>query len=142
MRYTTIEQSKELVKLGLDPETADMIYFYFKGRESEGVENIPTVRENLPLEDCDVPCWSTDALFSVLPVLENDEKFYPFLGKHGEGGYICKYACNEYNGTLHWFINDTQLEACYEMLKWLIKNKYIVTKQEDNNTENKVLHNG
>lgn len=121
MNYTSIEQSKKLLNLGLEAESADMSWM--NGKYPVCVPYDATLEHANTKEFVYLPCWSTAALFNVLPVLEKDEKFYPFLGKHEEGGYICKYACSEYNGTLHWFINDTQLEACYEMVEYILKNE-------------------
>lgn len=58
---TTIEQSQELIKLGIDINTADMVYV--------GCEYL-TIRDGV-LEEDDMPAWSLGALLELLP---KDEK--------------------------------------------------------------------
>lgn len=58
MVATTIEQSKHLLELGLDPATADM--YYNNGREDE----LYVLRYNL--DERDIHAWSLDALLDAL----------------------------------------------------------------------------
>ena len=61
--YTTIEQSKKLVELGLNPDTADM--HYSKIIKDTNVTYIPELL--LDDNDCDIPCWSLGALINIMP---------------------------------------------------------------------------
>lgn len=62
--YTTIEQSRKLIELGIDVNTADMFY------DNPDLLNNPPeiiVNHNYPFNDSDIPCWSTEALMKLLP---------------------------------------------------------------------------
>lgn len=67
--YTTIEQSKELLKLGLPSETADLLY-PFNPHNDLGVFGIPSVKDDCIKSDIEdeqsIPCWTLDALLMVL----------------------------------------------------------------------------
>lgn len=67
--YTTIEQSKELLKLGLPSETADLLYL-FNPHNDFGVFGIPSVKDGCIKSDIEdeqsIPCWTLDALLMVL----------------------------------------------------------------------------
>ena len=72
MNYTSIEQSKHLLELGLDPGSADMHYNFYRDEwdkvKSNG--NIPSLMMN-SLDD--IPCWSVGALLDVMPKLSKVE---------------------------------------------------------------------
>ena len=61
--YTTLEQSKKLVKLGLDPKTADMNWSIVDCETFICFENHSNYET--------VPCWSVGALIANLPVIRN-----------------------------------------------------------------------
>lgn len=72
---TTIEQSKQLSKYGLKPETADMCYYRPYPNDIYKL----TVRE--PYYGDDIPAWSLDRLVKLLNVgmkehNGNDSRFY------------------------------------------------------------------
>ena len=70
--FTSLEQSKKLAEI-LPVESADMIYLYWINRTRQnGIDTIPTLRESLPIENCDIPCWSLAALLDVLPNYETN----------------------------------------------------------------------
>ena len=62
--YTTPEESRELLKLGLDPKTADMRY------ESSTASEEP----KYPYIDGYLPCWSTNSLLKQIPSEFNIKK--------------------------------------------------------------------
>jgi len=68
---TSIEQSKKLLSLGLDPCTADMWYSYYGNSKYnptiayEGQQWFLCQIRN-SLHD-DIPCWSLTALFELMP---------------------------------------------------------------------------
>lgn len=67
--YTTIEQSKELLKLGLPSETSDLFY-PFNPYNELGVFDIPIVKNGCPKDvvedEQSIPCWTLNALLMVL----------------------------------------------------------------------------
>lgn len=63
--YTSIEQVRNLVKLGLDPNTADMRYVY--DSSIVDYDPIPRVGERQPEEPLTIPCWSLGRLLEIMP---------------------------------------------------------------------------
>lgn len=109
--YTTIKQSKRLLSLGLDQGTADMHYedctetFKLHASPSEyGYEyNIPT--------------WSLTALLELMPDVHL--KKYNYDGNTNY--YITKVGIDTYT-TDHY---DFPIDAAFEMICWLIEQRYI-----------------
>lgn len=134
MNYTTIEQSIHLEKLGLDIMTADMFY------NEEPDESYPkdivdteypmVIREGQKhhLLEYGVPCWSLTALLELMPTIKKDfDTYIPYISKGSI--YYCSYAF-ESDGLveLKSFCGQSILDACYNMVVWLIENGHIKTK--------------
>ena len=63
---TTIEQSKQLIELGLNPDTADM--GWFKAYSLKGEIYKPFIKEyKLENYKTDIPAWSLHRLLKMLP---------------------------------------------------------------------------
>ena len=116
--YTTIEQSKKLVELGLDPSTADMYYFldptpagniYHLAvqRVDVGIKNLPQYNEG------DIPCWSLSALLELMPYYEI-AKDTDYIVIDSIGDYALKTEGDE-----------TLLDVVVNMLCELIEQKHI-----------------
>lgn len=119
---TTIEQAKELVRLGLDPKTADMYYPYF-GAGQYGDKP----RVGFPIEyysgGRDIPAWSLSALLEVMP---NNDYWDIYLCQAQDSKWQCVFHdCEFSNGEYKDFIADTPLNAAYEMVCWLLTNNLI-----------------
>ena len=121
MNYTTQEQSKKLLELGLDPSTADMYY--------DKQTNIVYIALTKGFKtDWCFPCWSTDRLLDLMPKpLEYQGSFcYPELDLFthrisytvGAADYI------EFDGV-------DNLDSSYKMMIWLLKNNYIKQNKHD-----------
>lgn len=86
--YTTIEQSRKLIELGIDVNTADMFY------DNPDLLNNPPeiiVNHNYPFNDSDIPCWTTEALLDILDetIVTNEEDEYTLhFGKDGTSYYM------------------------------------------------------
>ena len=123
MVYTTLEQSKQLYELGLDPCTADMCW----GIDADTMHynNNPY---NLPWKDYTakeyyVPCWSMEALINLLPnsvkikgidyLRFSDFDHITYLGGYWSGGYHYK-AFEEYT------TNQTLMDVLYKCIVWLL----------------------
>ena len=142
---TTIDQSKKLLELGIDVNTADMWYQHIGYSITDGKEK-PTyfpmvIRDNI--SDDDIPAWSLNALMNLLP-----SKFTE-VGKYSTTIYeikIRKYkliedvnlhqiAYGNYkfyeDGSSSWkdMINTGEkedlLDAAFEMVVWLKENEKI-----------------
>ena len=117
--YTTIEQSKKLLELGLNPKSADM-YYLSQGMDDSGKKYYSLdVDEgyNDDISERDIPCWSLAALLQVMPIV--DEHTYHICGTLN-GGALCEHGC-----TSVMFQEDTIIDACFEMVCWLLENGYI-----------------
>lgn len=124
MNYTTIEQSKRLLELGLNPDTADMLWeqhIY----ESPYVTVKPYTTKGKSISAHILPCWSLGALLELMPKIkedENDGGCYPTLCK---GYNTDKWHC-VYRSSIHitdWC--DTSINAAFDMMVWLLENGYI-----------------
>lgn len=94
--YTSIEQSKQLLALGLDRSTADCIYTKYKDRPANGDERLNSVcqdeegnwwsldfydqyfDEDEDFSDA-IPCWSIGALLRLTPPIDNEWDFIKIL---------------------------------------------------------------
>ena len=103
---TSIEQSKQLIKLGIDISTADMFWHRTLG-------GIYTLRVNDIMTKLDIPAWSLSALLNVLP--------YPSLHSTFMG-----WRCDSYNkeGTTCSFgeCTDNPIDTVFEMVVRLKEN--------------------
>ena len=97
MQYTSIKQSKRLVELGLDPSTSDMWY-----SEKYGIQ--------MGYAGKRTPAWSLDALLKVIPC--------PYQMSRGHDNKVQFILLT----VLHNDTFDTELEAVYTMVVWLLEN--------------------
>lgn len=128
---TSIEQSKKLMELGIDINTADM---YWKN----GVLSDKYIQCFTPFVcgdyqdgldfDYDIPAWSLSALLGLTP------RLYEFENDQDDGGCqpnLCKGWDNNswhivYRSTIYiteWY--DEPIDAAFEMICWLLENKKI-----------------
>lgn len=119
MNYTTIEQSKKILELGLSRDTADMVYKYNFLLESN--DTTPKV-VNGNLHDTtlkNIPCWSLGALLDVMP------RYIQINSKHIGLTIDITFVHNGIVTDSHHIKNNTFLEAAFNMVVWLLKNNYI-----------------
>lgn len=123
MNYTSIEQSKKLLSLGLKPESADMHWLNLPSVGDIAVNN-PYVKNSGATEGL-LPCWSVGALLEVMPK-EKEVPFSnsnPFVG-FGDNTYRCVYLNGDWESS-HQETGTTLIEASYNMVVWLLENNYI-----------------
>ena len=137
--YTTIEQSKKLVELGLNPETADMFYSYgmnIKTKEWSYDAELMVIDEADKL--CDIPCWSLGALMDLLPPSiqtgEGMQNQYEIDIRKYWGGeenlYQLAYGNNrgiseEWHDMINTGEKESIIDAVFSMVCWLLENNYI-----------------
>lgn len=68
--FTTIEQSKKLLELGLPADSADCYYLYGYGEEGYSYSEEPYV--GFPDTKDDIPCWSVGRLQRIYQTCTND----------------------------------------------------------------------
>lgn len=140
--YTTIEQSKKLLELGLNPESADMYYPYVLPH-SNNLHHVPILGEPveslswynigytlggkykpITLEKFCIPCWSLGALLDILKT----RKDCNFITIHS--GYSLKWNLNTtYYELANWkekeIFGETLIDTVYNMIIWLLENEHI-----------------
>lgn len=105
---TSIDQSKKLIELGIDVNTADMRY-------SPLNMDIPWVWVGKPLIEKDaIPAWSLSALMELM----NRNCYNVSLNCHGAEWNIKFDDSEKYKD----FTKDYPLDAAFEMVCWLLEN--------------------
>lgn len=112
--YTDIEQSKKLVELGIDVNTADMYWDDWKRMTK--LISFPKVAGVIRIKD--LHCWSLAALFDLLPTIKN---YIPTLRRLSDGGYSCVYRHKTDNSDWIWYNADNPVDACVDMILKLNK---------------------
>lgn len=120
---TTIEQSKRLLRLGINPNTADCTYW--KPNEFEDYMLFPNGLENK--EEDEVSAWSLHRLIAMLPdeiewlsvMLSRTCYFHPVF-------YKDKIAYTDMEGWRHIFNDQGNIyDNIIDCIEWLIKeNKF------------------
>lgn len=125
--YTTIEQSKKLVELGINFDTADMSYILTTNKYDEHIWqpmlDQPSIRFG------EIPCWSTEALLDILDetiITNENEEYYLAFGKDGTSYYMYCYRLKK-NGRINEldFSCSTLLNCAFEMIVKLKELKLI-----------------
>ena len=125
---TSIEQSKKLLELGLNADTADMGYNGVENRDTGRIwyDKYPTTMPNVD----SIPAWSLSALLELMPkhIFSEDRiKNYTPVLHIGEKNVVWYQHMNEF---LHIEHADTPIEAAYFMVIWLLENNYIKTEKK------------
>ena len=117
---TTIQQSKHLLELGLDPKTADMFWAHFNG---EGRLYVRDMKYQLVHKYQVCVAWSLTALLKVMPsfIDYKGQKLRLTIEKAGAWNVF-------YIGTKHrlneiWFNGEygDPVEPAYKMVCWLLE---------------------
>lgn len=123
MNYTTVEQSKKLLELGLNPETADMWWTPLNWQLTEYYVEVK--QDGIGTPKNPIPCWSLGALMELMPKIKEDEDdggCYPTLCKgYNTNKWHCVYRSSIY--ITDWC--DTSINAAFDMVVWLLENGYI-----------------
>lgn len=122
MSATTVEQSKRLIELGINPDTADMIHPCLIARGEEVMYDAPvpknsvlySMHTSLEEKQKSIPAWSSDRLLELMPA-------YCGIDKE-KTEYLASYVCS--HEVLKWSANNP-LEAIYNMTVWLLEHNYI-----------------
>ena len=133
MNCTSIEQSKRLVDLGLDPNTADMFHLRIVGETYDKYGELIPLEDNLckvevdspnrlnyPKDDM-LPCWSVSALMDLLPEIRINYHLYKWRYSLESLDYIGVSS----GKILHSITSNGVLNKFYDMIVWLLENKYI-----------------
>jgi hypothetical protein len=114
---TSIEQSKKLIELGIDVNTADMYYYdknIFSGAMS-AFNGVLLIRGD-KFPDNTTPAWSLSALLKILPL--------PTLEETPITTTETKWKCTIYCDAKYWSeLHNNPIDAAFEMVCWLLENK-------------------
>lgn len=112
--WTTYREAKELVKLGLDPRTADMCYMDVDEANTSQIEPIPICSNR---NKNSVPCWSLGKLLNLLPDCTNDG-YYLEIDR-----YMVKYVKRQFgfDAKVACFNKENFIESVIEALKHFCK---------------------
>lgn len=127
MNYTSIKQSKYLLKLGLKPDTADMWYSL---DEDDLGYSIVYVGNEFDWDQIDfnraLPCWSVGSLIDLLPetipyVVDNQTTALVNLQKDRVA-----YVCYGWDNIIVFETGRGELIDCLvDTVEWLLQNKHI-----------------
>ena len=112
---TSIEQSKKLLSLGLDPSTADMCWT--KYIDNGDITSLH-VTVNYGIVPIDYPCWSLTALLELMPRIIPNEGILCITPSHKDSGWVVGY--DEKNASF-----PTLIDAAFEMVCHLIEQGHI-----------------
>ncbi len=125
---TSLDQSQKLIELGIDVNTADMIYTTFYGKVSKSLPMPKEVYDILkyPIDgDKCILAWSLSALLELIP---------PYLGEFNDGidfgfgkamngkWYSAHYIQLDNSGTATFsktVTGETSIDAAFELVCWL-----------------------
>ena len=120
--YTSIDQSENLLELGVSPETADFVYYKYNIAKSYHLGLMQPAMYQHGLMEGHIPCWSVGALIDIMPQTIEDKNGVGF-GLNVSHGYVEYY--NPSMGALyskhHSTSSETTLDACFEMVCYLIE---------------------
>lgn len=140
---TTLEQSKRLLECGLDPNTANLVYFIHHNNEYDPDNGFNTIERDFrdnwdPIwdtwDDDNIPCWSMNALMDMLP-------------QHVQNKYNIKFVHNVYftifndDGTvifgdnIHTESGETTMDAVVKFFCWLLDNGHLTQYKVKNEKE-------
>lgn len=121
--YTTIEQSKKLLELGLQPDTADMIYKFYHSCGNDAYPSIIEAGTYVKKED--VPCWTAEALMKAMPAVVNEGKYECFIKScRTKQGFILE--CSNNNGYIAFGVHsESMTNGLVTMMTWLLENKHM-----------------
>ena len=131
--YTSIEQSKKALELGLSPESADMMHIathpFIKEFDKDRIEWVSVGKEK-KRGHWNVPCWSLAALLELIPLtIEEEENKRYHLEIRGldynEGYSICHTDPHGFLTIGCQCLGESLIDATYNYICWLLENKYI-----------------
>lgn len=125
MIATTIEQSKHLLELGLDPKTADMFWKYSASLGNTDINGRIAVsyHDNLFVGKYDgaIPAWSLSALLEVMP---KGTELMKMQNNANELYYEIDYMYTGYE-------DSDPITAAYEMVCWMLEQGLIKKGEQD-----------
>lgn len=128
---TSIEQSQRLIKLGIDVNTADMMWDDWSLIDEGWKLNVgyyPEIEKDYGRK-C-YPAWSLAALFELMPfqIIEDNKRygFKQYKGYNSQGEtYRFEYVSNIGTTLYETYHLNNLIDAAFDMVCWLLENKKI-----------------
>lgn len=111
---TNIEQSKRLIELGIDRNTADMYWDY----DIQKHEDYPMVMDE-QFDDTCIPAWSLSVLLTLIP-----KEQHPELVLNAHYKWICDIS-KPFSFAYKPTAGDNPFDVVFEMIVWLKENNRI-----------------
>ena len=118
---TSIEQSKKLIELGLDTNTADFKHVFCGTLHGEDIYQLELGEPNVD-EEC-IVAWSLSALLGLMPkhIYQNDQVYFLYYDAY-KGSFV--YACEHTDyPPIEEKVSENPLDAAFEMEVYLLNNK-------------------
>ena len=120
---TDISQSKKLIELGIDVNTADMFWTYdFTVNDINGIN---VISNNFKPEKDDIHAWSLSALLGLMPfhIIENDVRYgFQMVKGLNKEGETYKIRYEGYISLVETLIYNNPIDAAFETVCWLKEN--------------------
>lgn len=117
---TDISQSEKLIELGLDINTSDMVCL-LDVTMGNGKHRILPKDDFAATDGINMPSWSLTALLELMPEYYDG---YSLEMRKIDSRYCCVYS-DFHGGDYHWYYADSPLDAAFEMVSYLLKEKVI-----------------
>ena len=118
---TSIEQSKKLLEIGIDVNTADMYWWY----NTEEKRYEASLIDYAFISDMDIPAWSLSALLSIIPKHIGDSVFRMDMGETDINLWFDDLSSRTVDEILPDITKENFVDAAFEMICWLLENGYI-----------------
>lgn len=121
---TSIDQSKKLIELGIDINTADT-FWDMAEPEKRRTPTVGLISDYYDMEDWAIPAWSLSALLDLPPKGEDNNIDLCFGGYNGEeyiDEWFCTFEDNKEPFEFHTCNNKDKLDATFEMIVYLKEN--------------------
>lgn len=130
MEYTNLEQSKELMELGLKPETADLVWFRETKDDSYQLallrDDIKLIEDSFSIRnEYALPAWTTDALLREIPTeIRVKDAWFEFYLSYKEGYWYAAYRDDVFDSIVYRGKWSSPVDMLADIMKWLLENKY------------------
>lgn len=125
---TYVEQTKKLIELGIDINTADLTIIDLP---IQGGDRFKFISSRLPNDTFPsitdgksekVPAWSLSALLGLMPTDDKKDEYYVDIESHSDYHIISYRNC--WDGCIHSeYSKESLLDAVFKMVCWLLENK-------------------
>lgn len=134
MICTDLQQSRDLIELGIDPKTSDMYHSITEDDPDYILTEINNLInwDEIKVYDRAVPAWSIDALAKLLPVYIHTPKGSTYKWRLTVTGinFVLSYINDDHtkHDSLTYFVSNSIVGAYVGIIKWVIKNKIPLNK--------------